>query len=158
MVHTCFGALSFVNEPAANYLGLSQDHPLRFGAVADAPWDAHLTFLHPEDREHSRKQWAEHLRTGKARQDQFRVLSGSGQYRGFLAGRIHSETKTAIFSFGVVSTSISTTRNGLATPLMPQENGSLVPPNSLRSRNSLPQSHTRLFNLWRQWLRMRELP
>lgn len=82
---SAYGALSFVNEAAANYLGLTQDHPLRFGSVADAPWDAHLTFLHPEDREDSRKQWAEHLRTGNAREDQFRVLSASGQHRWFLS-------------------------------------------------------------------------
>ena len=79
------GACSFVNETAANYLGLSQDHPLRFGAVMEAPWDTHLNFLHPEDRGHSGKRWAEHLRTGEAKEGQFRVLSASGQYRWFLS-------------------------------------------------------------------------
>jgi PAS domain S-box-containing protein len=76
---------SFVNEAAANYLGLSEDHPLRFGAVMDTPWDARLAFLHPEDREHSSRQWAERLRTGEVKEDQFRVLSASGQYRWFLS-------------------------------------------------------------------------
>jgi PAS domain S-box-containing protein len=44
------GGLAFVNRATADYLGLPSDHPLRFGADFEAPWDAHLVFLHPEDQ------------------------------------------------------------------------------------------------------------
>jgi hypothetical protein len=32
------GALAFVNERTADYLGLPQDHPLRFGTRTGADW------------------------------------------------------------------------------------------------------------------------
>jgi PAS domain S-box-containing protein len=44
------GALAFVNGATADYLGLPSDHPLRFAADFEAPWDAHLIFMHPEDQ------------------------------------------------------------------------------------------------------------
>ena len=58
------GALTFVNQRTADYLGLSEDHPLRFGTNTGADWDSHIVFLHPDDREQTRKIWSECLRTG----------------------------------------------------------------------------------------------
>ena len=39
------GALTFVNERTANYLGLPKDHPLRFGIDTGAEWDSHTRVL-----------------------------------------------------------------------------------------------------------------
>jgi PAS domain S-box-containing protein len=78
------GALAFVNDAAANYLGLSADHPLRFAADLEAPWDAHLVFLHPEDQPVSSRSWAEQIQTGRARDCQFRMLGADGKFRWFL--------------------------------------------------------------------------
>jgi PAS domain S-box-containing protein len=78
------GALAFVNGPTADYLGLPSDHPLRFAADFEAPWDAHLVFLHPEDQPTSSRNWAEQIQTGRPRDDQFRVLGADGKYRWFL--------------------------------------------------------------------------
>jgi PAS domain S-box-containing protein len=78
------GALSFVNGATADYLGLPSDHPLRFAADFEAPWDAHLAFLHPEDRALSSRNWAEQIQTGRPRDDQFRIVGADGKYRWFL--------------------------------------------------------------------------
>jgi PAS domain S-box-containing protein len=78
------GALAFVNGATADYLGLPSDHPLRFAADFEAPWDAHLFFLHPEDRPTSSRNWAEQIQTGHPRDDQFRILGADGKYRWFL--------------------------------------------------------------------------
>ena len=78
------GALVFVNTATANYLGLPSNHPLRSAEDLEAPWDAHLVFLHPEDRAQLRRNWVEHIRTGNAREDHFRVLGANGDYRWFL--------------------------------------------------------------------------
>src|SRR5690348_12046906 len=48
------GALTFVNERTADYLGLSKDHPLRYGIDAEAEWDSHIPLLHPDDHEEAR--------------------------------------------------------------------------------------------------------
>src|SRR6201995_1016825 len=40
------GALTFVNERHADYLGLPKDHPLRFGIDTGAEWDSHIPLLH----------------------------------------------------------------------------------------------------------------
>jgi PAS domain S-box-containing protein len=63
------GALAFVNAPTADYLGLPSDHPLRFAADFEAPWDAHLVFLHPEDQPTSSRNWAAQIQTGRPRDD-----------------------------------------------------------------------------------------
>jgi hypothetical protein len=34
------GALTFVNERTADYLGLPKDHPLRFGTDTGVDWDS----------------------------------------------------------------------------------------------------------------------
>ena len=78
------GALAFVNGATADYLGLPSDHPLRFAADFEAPWDAHLIFLHPEDQPTSSRNWAEQIQTGRPRDDQFRLLGADGKYRWFL--------------------------------------------------------------------------
>jgi PAS domain S-box-containing protein len=78
------GALAFVNRAKADYLGLPSDHPLRCAADFEAPWDAHLVFLHPEDRSTSLRNWAEQIQTGRPRDHQLRILGADGQYRWFL--------------------------------------------------------------------------
>src|SRR5258708_10086183 len=78
------GALAFVNGATADYLGLPSDHPLRFASDFEAPWNAHLVFLHPEDQPTSSRNWAEQIQTGRPRDDQFRILGADGKYRWFL--------------------------------------------------------------------------
>jgi PAS domain S-box-containing protein len=79
------GALTFVNRRTADYLGLPEDHPLRFGIDIGAPWDAHIPLLHPDEREGSRKAWAACLSTGEAAEFSLRVLNAQGDYRWFLS-------------------------------------------------------------------------
>ena len=79
------GALAFVNGATADYLGLPSDHPLRFAADFEAPWNAHLVFLHPEDQPTSSRNWAEQIQTGRPRDDQFRILGADGKCRWFLS-------------------------------------------------------------------------
>ena len=79
------GALAFVNQTAAKYLGLPPDHPLGFAGEYEAPGDAHVVFLHPDDRAHSSRNWGETIRSGKSREDEFRVLGANGEYRWFLS-------------------------------------------------------------------------
>ena len=43
------GALTFVNERTADYLGIPKDHPLRLGIDVGAEWDSHIPLLHPDD-------------------------------------------------------------------------------------------------------------
>jgi PAS domain S-box-containing protein len=78
------GALAFVNGATADYLGLPSDHLLRFAADFEAPWDAHLIFLHPEDQPTASRNWAEQIQTGRPRDDQFRLLGADGKYPWFL--------------------------------------------------------------------------
>ncbi len=78
------GALTFVNERTADYLGLAKDHPLRFGLDTGADWDSHLAFLHPDDREETRRVWSDCLRNGSAGEVSFRVRNAAGGYRWFL--------------------------------------------------------------------------
>lgn len=47
------GIDQFIGE--GDYLGLPEDHPLRFGTNTGADWDAHVVFLHPDDREQTRR-------------------------------------------------------------------------------------------------------
>jgi PAS domain S-box-containing protein len=79
------GALAFVNRAAADYLGLPSDHPLRSAADLEAPWDAHLVFLHPEDQPTSARNWLKQIQTGRPRDEQFRTLGADGKYRWFLS-------------------------------------------------------------------------
>jgi len=79
------GGLTFINERSAAYLGLPEDHPLRFGADTGAAWDSHLPMLHPDDREATRKVWSECLKTGRPGEVSFRVRNGEGNYRWFVS-------------------------------------------------------------------------
>jgi PAS domain S-box-containing protein len=77
------GALTFLNERCADYLGLPSDHPLRFGIDTGAAWDSHIAFLHPDDHEDSRRIWSTCLRTGSAGGGNLRARSAAGAYRWF---------------------------------------------------------------------------
>jgi PAS domain S-box-containing protein len=79
------GALTFVNERGADYIGLSKDHPVRFGAETEAAWDSHIPLLHPDDHDETRRAWSECLRSGSAGEVSFRVRSAQGDYRWFLS-------------------------------------------------------------------------
>jgi len=79
------GALTFVNERCADYLGLASDHPLRFGADTGAAWDSYIPLLHPDDHEETRKVWSDCLTTGRPGEVSFRVRRADGHYRWFLS-------------------------------------------------------------------------
>ena len=79
------GALTFVNTRIADYLGLPNDHPLRLGIDLGADWDSHISLLHPDDQEETRRVWSTCLRTGNAGEVAFRVRDGEGGYRWFLS-------------------------------------------------------------------------
>jgi PAS domain-containing protein len=69
------GALTFVNTRTAEYLGIPNDHPLRFGIDVGAEWDHSFALLHPDDREDARKYWSSRLRTGEGGEHSYRVRS-----------------------------------------------------------------------------------
>ena len=71
------GALTFVNERLSDYLGLPKDHPLRSGIATGASWDSHISLLHPDDQEESRRVWSTCLRTGCAGELRFTPLSSA---------------------------------------------------------------------------------
>jgi len=97
------GALAFVNERTANYLGLPKDHALRFGIDTGAEWDSHTALLHPDDREEARRVWSTCLRTGTAGEFSFRVRSSGGKYRWFLirAEPLRANDGTLLYWIGV---------------------------------------------------------
>src|SRR5271170_6990909 len=72
------GALTFVNERTADYLSLPKDHPLRFGIDIGGEWDSHISLLHPDDQEESRRAWATCLRTGSPGEFSQRVRNAEG--------------------------------------------------------------------------------
>src|SRR6267142_1734931 len=78
------GALIFVNRRTADYLGLPEDHPLRFGIDVGAQWDDWVPLLHPDDQEKARQYWSSRLRTGEAGEHSYRVRNAQGDYRWFL--------------------------------------------------------------------------
>jgi PAS domain S-box-containing protein len=78
------GALTFVNTRTADYLGIPNDHPLRFGIDIGATWDEWISLLHPDDQEKARKYWSNCLRTGETGEYSYRVRSAQGDYRWFL--------------------------------------------------------------------------
>jgi formate hydrogenlyase transcriptional activator len=78
------GALTFVSERTADYLGLTPDHPLRCGIDTGAAWDSHIPLLHPDDAEDTRRVWANCLTTGVGSEVSFRVRDGQGGYRWFI--------------------------------------------------------------------------
>jgi PAS domain S-box-containing protein len=97
------GALTFLNERGSDYVGLRKDHPLRFGIDAGEAWDSHISFLHPDDHEETRRVWSTCLRTGCAGQVNFRVRNAEGGYRWFLsrAEPVRSSDGTLLYWIGV---------------------------------------------------------
>ncbi len=97
------GALTFVNERTADYLGLPKDHPLRFGIDTGAKWDYHIALLHPDDHEDSRNVWSTSLSTGCAAEGTFRVRNAEGGYRWFLsrADPVRDANGTLLYWIGV---------------------------------------------------------
>ena len=91
------GSLTFVNKRQADFLGVPEDHPLRFGIDTGAPWDAHIPFLHPDDQEDGRKYWSNSLRTGEGYEHNYRVRTAQGDYRWF-----HTRTEPLKASDGTV--------------------------------------------------------
>jgi formate hydrogenlyase transcriptional activator len=79
------GALTFVNEVGADYGGIPEDHPVRFGHETDAAWDSHIPYLHPDDHEETRRVWRNCLETGTAGEVNFRIRSAQGTYRWFIS-------------------------------------------------------------------------
>jgi formate hydrogenlyase transcriptional activator len=79
------GALTFVNQRCADYLGLPKDHPLRLGAETGAAWDSHIPLLHPDDHDETRRVWSTCLTTESACEVSFRVRNAQGTYRWFLS-------------------------------------------------------------------------
>jgi PAS domain S-box-containing protein len=97
------GALTFVNERTADYLGLPKDHPLRSGTGAGTDWDSHIPLLHADDREETRRIWSDCLRTGSAGEVNFRVRNAEGGYRWFLsrAEPVRAANGTLLYWIGV---------------------------------------------------------
>jgi PAS domain S-box-containing protein len=73
-----------VNTRTADYLGIPNDHPLRFGIDIGATWDEWIPLLHPDDQEEARKYWSNCMRTGETGEYSYRVRSAQGDYRWFL--------------------------------------------------------------------------
>ncbi len=97
------GPLTFVNEQTANYLGLPEDHPLRFGIDTGAEWDSHTALLHPDDREEARRVWSTCLSTGTAGEFTFRVPNAEGKHRWFItrAEPLRANDGTLLYWIGV---------------------------------------------------------
>jgi PAS domain S-box-containing protein len=97
------GVLVFVNLRIADYLGLPQDHPLRFGIDVGGEWDSHIAFLHPEDHEETRRVWSTCLRTSCPSEVTFRGRDAEGRYRWFLsrAEPVRAADGSVLFWVGV---------------------------------------------------------
>ncbi|HET8921792.1 MAG TPA: PAS domain-containing protein, partial [Candidatus Acidoferrum sp.] len=97
------GALTFVNKRLADYLGLPEDHPLRFGTATGAAWDSHLALVHPDDHEEARRIWSTCLRTGCAGEFTFRVRNAEGFHRWFItrAETLRASDGTLLYWIGV---------------------------------------------------------
>jgi C4-dicarboxylate-specific signal transduction histidine kinase len=97
------GALTFVNERTADYLGLPKDHPLRFGIDTGAAWDFHIPLLHHDDQAESRRVWSNCLRTTSAGEVTYRVRNAQGGYRWFVgrAEPLRASDGTLLFWIGI---------------------------------------------------------
>ena len=100
---TSAGALTFLNGRGADYLGLPKDHPLRLGIDTGAAWDSHIALLHQDDREETRRNWSDCLRTGCAGEVSFRLRNTDGRYRWFLsrAEPVRDANGTLLYWVGV---------------------------------------------------------
>src|SRR6266852_4060860 len=97
------GGLTFVNTRCADYLGLPSDHPLRLGAETHSAWDSHLTFVHPDDAEETRRVWSDCLKTGSPGEVSFRARNAAGTYRWFLsrAEALRAKDGTILYWIGI---------------------------------------------------------
>jgi PAS domain S-box-containing protein len=97
------GALTFVSDRTADYLGLPKDHPLRFGIDTGASWDSHILLVHPDDQEETRRVWSTCVRMGRAGEASFRVRNAEGEYRWFLsrAEPLRASDGTLLYWIGV---------------------------------------------------------
>ena len=97
------GALTFVNKRNADYGGIPEDHPLRFGIDVGAAWDSHIPFLHPDDHEETRRVWSACLSSGRAGEVTFRVRGAQGNYRWFLSRTepLHASDGTVLYWIGI---------------------------------------------------------
>jgi formate hydrogenlyase transcriptional activator len=97
------GGLAFVNERCADYLGLPNDHPLRFGIPTGAEWDSHIPLLHPDDHEETRRVWSNCLIKSCAGEAAFRVRNAEGGYRWFLsrAEPLRASDGTLLYWIGI---------------------------------------------------------
>jgi PAS domain S-box-containing protein len=97
------GGLTFVNKRQADYLGLSKDHPLRFGIAVGAAWDSHIPLLDSDDHEETRRVWSTCLRTGCPGEVSFRVRNAEGEYHWFLsrAEPLRASDGTLLYWIGV---------------------------------------------------------
>ena len=97
------GALTFVNKRNADYGGIPEDHPLRFGIDVGAAWDSHIPFLHPDDHEETRRVWSACLGSGRAGEVTFRVRGAEGNYRWFLSRTepLHASDGTVLYWIGI---------------------------------------------------------
>jgi len=78
------GTIAFVNEATATYLRLPQPHHLRYGADVGGTRESHLSYIHPEDHPHARRQWSACLRKQEVGELQLRIVSEPGSARWFL--------------------------------------------------------------------------
>jgi formate hydrogenlyase transcriptional activator len=97
------GGLTFMNTRSADYLELPKDHPLRLGTATDVAWDSHIAMLHPDDRDETRRVWADCLRTGSPGEATFRVRSPEGAYRWRLsrAEPVRDDDGTLLYWIGI---------------------------------------------------------
>src|SRR5258706_451568 len=97
------GGLTFINKRSADYLHLAEDHPLRLGTATGAAWDSHVAMLHPDDRDETRRVWANCLRTGSPGEVTFRVRTPQGTYGWRLsrAEPIRADDGTVLYWIGI---------------------------------------------------------
>src|SRR6266700_6230424 len=97
------GSLTFVNKRQADFLGVPQDHPLRFGIDIGAQWDDWVPLLHPDEHEEARRYWSNCLRTGEGSEHNYRVRDAQGDYRWFLtrAEPVRASDGTLLLWIGV---------------------------------------------------------
>ena len=97
------GALTFVSERTADYLGLAKDHPLRAGIDTGAAWDSHLALVHPDDHDETRRVWSNCLGTGTGAEVHFRVRDAQGGYRWFIgrAEPVRGNDGTLLYWIGI---------------------------------------------------------
>jgi PAS domain-containing protein len=100
------GQLTFLNERAADYLGLPADHPLRLGTGSGVDWESHILFLHPDDRDETRRARSDRLNTGGAGEVSFRVRNAEGAYRWFIscAEPVRAANGALLYWIGLIST------------------------------------------------------